>query len=221
MKLSLLLFVFLYAANALYADVEAGIKALNEGNHQKAYQEFAAAAKEGNAAAHNNLGVLTLQGKGVKQDNAKAIEHFRAAASLGYLDAQTALGIMYYKGELLDRNMDAALGYLGNAAKFGNLGAMTHLGHLYWKGKHVKQDYAKALNYYRLAAERGDHAAANDYGLMLMEGHGTDVNMIDAYAWIVYAESGLHKGKRNIGIITEKMGDDLEAGKQREKKFAP
>ena len=62
------------------------------------FQENLQAAEQGNAAAQYNLGVMYLNGLGVRQDEAEAFRWFRQAADQGYAQAQNNLGAMYAEG---------------------------------------------------------------------------------------------------------------------------
>jgi hypothetical protein len=57
------------------------------------------AAKQGNAYAQLNLGMMYDNGQGVPQDYKEAVKWFRLAAKQGDAKAQTNLGAKYDKGQ--------------------------------------------------------------------------------------------------------------------------
>jgi TPR repeat protein len=80
------------------AQINLGAMMLEEGNAQdcaekisKAELLFCRAAKQKNACAEYNLGVMFEDGAGVPQDHAKAEELFRSAATQGHKKASEAL----------------------------------------------------------------------------------------------------------------------------------
>jgi len=56
-------------------------------------------AKEGDADAQRNLGLMYDLGVGVPQDDKAAVKWYTLAAEQGYAKAQSNLGIMYANGE--------------------------------------------------------------------------------------------------------------------------
>ena len=73
--------------------------AYNRGDYATAVQELRPPAKQGNAQAQYNLGVMYHRGLGVPQDYREAVRWFRKAAEQGSADAQGNLGVMYGNGK--------------------------------------------------------------------------------------------------------------------------
>jgi tetratricopeptide (TPR) repeat protein len=69
------------------ADLAAGEQALKNGDYATAIKEFLALAKQGNAVAQFNLGLMYDDGYGVRQDYAEALRWYLKAAEQG--DATT------------------------------------------------------------------------------------------------------------------------------------
>ncbi|MBF1271437.1 MAG: sel1 repeat family protein, partial [Neisseria sp.] len=63
------------------------------------FQETLQVAKQGNAQAQFNLGLMYANGQGVRQDDAQAVQWFRKAAEQGVAEAQYNLGVMYANGQ--------------------------------------------------------------------------------------------------------------------------
>lgn len=55
-------------------------------------------ARQGNAIAQYNLGVMYAAGSDVEQDNVKAFEWLNKSASQGLAEAQYNIGVMYDQG---------------------------------------------------------------------------------------------------------------------------
>jgi TPR repeat protein len=72
--------------------------AYSTGNYAKAYAEWLPLARQGNADAQHNLGLMYRNGHGVPQNYAEAVRWYRLAADQGNAIAQSNLGRMYYNG---------------------------------------------------------------------------------------------------------------------------
>ena len=83
------------------------------------FQETLQVAKQGNAQAQFNLGLMYANGQGVRQDNAQAVQWYRKAAEQGYANAQYNLGVMYAKGEGVRQNYKIANEWFGKACNNG------------------------------------------------------------------------------------------------------
>ena len=79
--------------------VPAWADAYLRGDYSTAFQEFEPFAKQGNARAQYNLGLMYDNGHGVPQDYAEAVRWYRKAAEQGDARAQLNLGVMYSKGQ--------------------------------------------------------------------------------------------------------------------------
>ena len=80
------------------ADFQKGLDAAERGDYATALREWEPLAKQGDADAQNNLGVMYEEGKGVSQDYETAVKWYTLAAEQGDADVQNNLGFMYEKG---------------------------------------------------------------------------------------------------------------------------
>jgi len=78
--------------------LEDGLRALDDEQFATAFQRLAPLAKQGEAAAQAGLGVLFLNGWGVRQDYDEALKWLRQAATKGDGKALFSLGIMAVNG---------------------------------------------------------------------------------------------------------------------------
>jgi TPR repeat protein len=80
------LLVILFATPA-FADFQKGVEAVERGDYETAFNEWAPIAERGGAVAQNNLGLLYANGRGVTHDYVRAHMWWDIAASLKYEDA--------------------------------------------------------------------------------------------------------------------------------------
>ena len=80
------------------ADFKAGMDAYKQGDYATALKEWEPLAKQGNASAQTNMGVLYQHGYGVSGDRQEAMRWYRLAAEQGHVTAQYNLGLMYHHG---------------------------------------------------------------------------------------------------------------------------
>jgi uncharacterized protein len=118
------LFVLL-CARAL-ADSAACTRAMTNEAYAAAFKECLPPAKEGDASAQDDLGVLYSEGQGVPQDYQEAARWFRLAADQGNTLAQASLGALYSLGRGVPQddiqahmwlNLASASGHDADAAK--------------------------------------------------------------------------------------------------------
>ena len=128
--------------------------AYNRGDYATAVQELRPPAKQGNAQAQYNLGVMYHRGLGVPQDYREAVRWFRKAAEQGSADAQNNLGAMYGNGLGVSQDHREAVRWYSKAAEQGSADAQGNLGVMYGNGKGVTQDYVLSHMWLNLAVSR-------------------------------------------------------------------
>jgi len=84
--------------NSESADLQKGLTAAQSGDFATALREWTPLAKQGNALAQYNLGVMYNEGQGVPQNYKTAVKWYRLSAKQGNTDAQYNLGGMYALG---------------------------------------------------------------------------------------------------------------------------
>ena len=75
------------------------------GDYATALREWTPLAKQGNASAQFNLGLMYRKGQGVPQDYKTAVKWYRLAAEQGNASAQFNLGVMYDKDKVFHRTI--------------------------------------------------------------------------------------------------------------------
>jgi TPR repeat protein len=149
-------------------------------------------AKDGNANAQNQLGLINALGKQGQTNYAVAREWFLKAAEQGLPEAQNNLASLYFSGRGLPRDVEEALRLYEKAAEQGFSQAQFVLGWIYASGVGVEPDYKKAVKWYLKAAERGDAQAQLSLGLLYLRGEDLKPDYIEAYKWVNLAAAQGH-----------------------------
>jgi len=154
------------AARLAYAVVLA-----EDGEHGRAFDQFARAARSGVSAAEFRLGRCYLLGLGVPSCPDAALRWLTRAAEGGEREAQALLATLALQGISFGAEaglLEAASRYAGRppdyqaalkwgtpAADGGSAEAQAVLGHILTSGPDELRDVPRAAHYYQLAAESG------------------------------------------------------------------
>jgi TPR repeat protein len=118
-SLSLTLCIFIAVASTA-ADFSAGLTAYQNGDYVKAINEWRPLAEQGVAAAQFNLGLMSLDGRGLPQDYTEAARWFERSAEQDYGKAQLNLGALYGVGKGVKRDYVQAYKWLNLCAAKGD-----------------------------------------------------------------------------------------------------
>ena len=169
--------------------------------HRRDLTDIISAAKQGEAEAQNDLGLMYVKGNGVPQDYTEAVKWFRKAVEQGYAPAQYNLGIAYQVGKGVPKNYAEAIQWYLKAAEQGHADAQNNLGLMYQNGEGVMQDYAKTIKWWLKAAEQGHTDAQYNLGLIYSSGLQ---DYAEAARWFLKAaEQGIADAQFNFGLIME------------------
>ena len=83
------------------------------------FRDTLRAAKQGDAQAQYNLGLMYADGRGVRRDDAEAVKWYRQAAAQGNAEAQYNLGFMYANGQGVRQDLALAQEWYGKACQNG------------------------------------------------------------------------------------------------------
>jgi uncharacterized protein len=192
--------VLLLAVMPALADTAAGLAAFKNKDYQRAYREWEAAAKAGQAEAQFDLGVLYAQGLGVLRDLNQAATWYRKAADQGNAEAEFALGQMYARGWGVPRDQADAIRWFEMANSVDSDGPPTDW--LSVEGYGVPQDPEQAAYWYRQAADNGHPEAQYNLARLYSSGRGVKRDEEQAERWISasaaqgYAPAMADLGKR-------------------------
>ncbi len=106
-------------------------------------------AASGNFHAQNNLGVVYLQGSGVRQDLFEARSWFKKAAIKGDPWAQVNLGALFLSGKGGVGDSDEGFDWIKKSADQSNVQAWLILGKIYEQGIGRNPNNVEAANWYR------------------------------------------------------------------------
>jgi len=208
LQLLLVLGLLLGTPSAVKADrLDEGEAAYNAGNYQKALEIFKPLAKQGEARAQYDLGVLYDEGKGVPQDYTEAVRWFRLAAEQGNAKAQYNMADMYGKGKGVPQDFKKEAKWYRLAAEQGLARTQYNLGHMYENGRGVPQDYAEALKWYHKAAEQGLVLAQFNLGVMYGNGMGVPQDYVLAYKWLSLSASQFQGKRHEVAVRNRKLAE--------------
>jgi TPR repeat protein len=181
-KILLAVGVWVALSGMAWAGFDEGLAAYEKEDYATALSEWQPLAKQGNAKAQYNLGLMYANGDGVPKNAVQAVRWFRLAADQGDASAQYNLGLMYANGDDVPKNAVQAVRWYRLAADQGNAVAQNNLGLMYDKGDGVPKSAVEAVRWYRLAADQGNAKAQNNLGVMYWLGQGVPKNYVVAYA---------------------------------------
>lgn len=175
----LLLVISLGLANIVHAAaLEDGHTAYDAKHYKQAYTLWKPLADQGNADAQYNLGLLFMNGLGVKKDERMALMWFIRAGQQGLADAQYNAGVMFYLGKGVYPSYITAVKWWKLAAAKNHPNAENNLAVMYAFGYGVAKEPDKAIQLWTAAAEQGHPDAINaliDVYSGKMAGFKTDI----------------------------------------------
>lgn len=207
-------------------------------------------ARDGDADAQYEVGIMYLKGQGVRPDRNKAIEWLTAAAENdneqaagklsrmaanardflaiqnkareGNVDAQYKAGLMLLAGKGVSINSQQAVDWLAKAAAQGHEKAATKLGIIYYKGNGVPADPQRAVELFNSVAA-GQALAQYYLGEAYADGRGVSRDFDTAIDWYRKADKNGYRraGGKIINLQEEiKMQQRLQARLAREQQLA-
>ena len=144
------------------ADFQKGYSAYQSGDYATALREWTPLAKQGDAKAQSNLGLMYSYGQGVPQDYKTAVKWWKLAAKQGDASAQTSLGAGYAKGNGVLQDYKTAVKWYRLAAEQGNTDAQNNLGGMYERGRGVIKDFLYGHMWWNIAASSGHKNAVKN-----------------------------------------------------------
>ncbi|MDO4643173.1 MAG: tetratricopeptide repeat protein [Cardiobacteriaceae bacterium] len=129
-------------------------------SYQAALPLFEQASARGSMKAPRYLGLMYLNGEGVKRNPQRAFAEFQKAAVAGDITGQYWLGHLYEQGIGTEKNTQQAIHWYTQSARVNRIDhitapAMNALGRCYENGIGVPVDRAQALAWYKKVAEGG------------------------------------------------------------------
>lgn len=157
------------------------------------YYRRALELRPGDAAVHNNLGVLfeerlreakaagTTDSEGLLE---AMLREYEEAERLGFPTVLENLGKIYLTDEFLPADHEKAYSYFTRAVSQGVVNAHYHLGFMHENGKGVPVTYTEAAYHYRFAALEKNHLAAERLVDFYLTGKGVSRDLARAESWL-------------------------------------
>ena len=150
---AILLAAFLVTPAA--AGFKEGQAAYERGEYRRVIKELRPLAQKGHAESLFILGVMALEGKGVKKDLKRAAKAFAGAAAKGHPKAQFLFATLHYQGWGVPKSFEKAAFWAQKSADQGEPEGQHLLGILYVKGEGVPRDYLQGEAWLTKAAAGG------------------------------------------------------------------
>lgn len=177
---------------------------------QTKFEKNIEAARQGNIAAQNAIGVCYYNGDGVEQDYKKAAEWFWKTAEKGNVTGQYNLGYMYDYGKGFEQDHQQALYWYQKAAGQGHKNSMNNLGVMYEFGRGVQKDYAQAAAWYKQAADKGDKKAQDNLQKLQKKQEAEQMNALAAVDKDIPATDEVNSNTFVVIIGNEKYDNEAD-----------
>ncbi|MDO8355530.1 MAG: tetratricopeptide repeat protein [Nitrospirota bacterium] len=146
-------------SSPVLANFDTALIAYKNGNFTEAFKQLQPLEEQSHPQSQLLLGVMYLEGEGVKRNYQTAAQWFRKSAEQGDEIAEFNLGLLYERGKGVPRDMSQAVYWYRWAAEGSHPDAQFRLARLYVTGKGVKRDTVEALVWLHLAARLGQEDA--------------------------------------------------------------
>ncbi len=166
--------IVLGSSGFVQAGYEAGMHAFVTGKFDEALKNFEPMVEQRHSPSQTALGLMYLNGLGVRKDPARAALLFTQAAASGNVAAANYLGALYQFGVGVPRRPDLAYRWYLQSAEGGYPEAELSLGNIYEQGLGVAVDDEQAAHWYGRAAARGLGDALYRLALLYDAGRGVE-----------------------------------------------
>lgn len=137
--------------------------------------------KDESSEASKKIGLMYLNGYGVKQDVQQGISWIGNSASP---EDMVFIAKLYESGDKVEKDFEKAASWYLSAAKQGDVEGMVKTAEFYDLGKGWAKDKMEAFDWYLKAANRGNALAQYHVGIMYNNGSGTVKDAQKAKNWI-------------------------------------
>ena len=168
-----------------------------EQSFEKALTWFKRGLQNGDPACQYELGLMHLNGYGVRKDPVTAANYFKAAAEQDWSPAQVQLGKLF-----LDQgDLQTAMRYFDLAVRHGHIEAFYHLAEISNNGVGRDRSCGLATAYYKVVAEKAEaiHSSFEEANGAYEIGD-IDTTLVD---YMMAAEQGYEHGQANVAYILD------------------
>src|SRR3569623_311221 len=141
-------------------------------DRKRAYKLFEQGAQRGYAPSQFGIGMMLMNGEGVKQDPKAAAAWLTKAADQGHAIAQYNVGQIYLNGNGAPMDATMAKSWFAKAADKGSVEAKYQLGLMSYFGMGGAKNSSEAQKWFEQAAKGWDRHAQFHLGKMYMDGDG-------------------------------------------------
>ena len=185
------------------SDFNQAVEDYKSGNYIKALNTFYALAKEDDAKAQYNVGLLYANGLGVQKDLVEAQQWYERAAKQGNGAAQYNLAQIYHlEGRKDIHAYEKAKYWYEKAIEAGINEAYNNLGALYLEGLGLEKNEQKAFELCKIGSEKGDNAAKVNMAVLYAWGESVSHDKMKAYESL---KNALKSGKSEAGDYLDKL----------------
>ena len=197
-----ILFVAAAVGSLFAGSFDEALQDYRSGAYIKAFNTFFTLAKEENAEAAFNVGLMYEKGQGVQADMTQAMQWYETSAKGGYAPAAYNLAVLIERRGKPHASELARYWY-EKAAEGKVKEAYNNLALLYLEGKGVSKDAAKAETLLKQGAASGDATAMFNLGKLYMTGaQGVSQDKLKAYEYLLKARKA---GIRQAEPLLEKL----------------
>jgi len=146
------------------------------------------------------LGLIFLEGMGIKRNDVEAYEWYRRAAEQGIPEAQFRVAGIHFEGRCRqDRNVDEAATWFQRAAMQGHEAGQLNTAVIFYE----KLDFGGAVKWFHKAAAQGNIEANFRLGDIYSQGRGSvQIDKASAKSFYEYAAKKDHVGaQRSLAIF--------------------
>ena len=168
-----------------------------EQSYEKALTWFRRGVANGDALCQYKMGLMHIEGLGVKKDPLLAADYFKEAANQNFASAQVNMGQLF-----LDQgDIHTATRFFELAARNGHIEAFYHLAEINNYGIGQDRSCAMATAYYKTVAEKveGVHSSFDEANRAYDEGD-TESALI---MYMMAAEQGYESGQANVAYLLD------------------
>ncbi|KAL8732973.1 MAG: hypothetical protein Q9166_002371 [cf. Caloplaca sp. 2 TL-2023] len=168
-----------------------------EQSFEKALVWFKRGLANADALCQYELGLMYLNGLGVRKDPLTAADYFKEAANQGFASAQTYLGQLF-----LDQgDISTAIRYFDLAAQSGHIEAFYHLAEISNNGIGRERSCGVATAYYKLVAEKAEAIHSSFAESNSVYDNGDSETALVGY--MMAAEQGYESAQANVAYILD------------------
>jgi TPR repeat protein len=160
-----------------------------EKDFSHAFDNYRAAAEQGDSGAQLYLGLAYDIGHDVPRNPIEAAHWYRMAAAEGSASAANNLGVLYHNGDGIAKDSVEASKLFEDAASRGSASGQYSLGRMYYEGDGVAMNYAEAAKWLGKAASQGNASAQILLSYLYATGQGVHGSTPLAYMWINLASA--------------------------------